>query len=691
MWALLLASRRQDNVHARPTVTPVVSSFARRRVVAWSACAALLAACGSGTSRDLAAGGSSGASGGAGKSSSGGGGSGGPSGDGPRSGGSGGTASASQAGTGGTASGGAGGGAVAGAAGNGSGAAGTGGGGSVTPTKPGVVLGGPLGKEEHPRLVFRKDELATIRARAATPAGVVILQRLRDQIGAVENFFSAAGHCLLWLVTNDKAEADAARATVDKAVSLQLEKVGRFKWSSSTQTIDYGPAVRGVAMAYDLCYDAWPAEYRDGVAEKLADQITKLIAGGGPGYNANSPSSNWNPITHGSAAVAAMAIMGDPKGGDQTANLATLQGRIDGYLSKGVGDHGWGKEGQNYKRFASFEGLFPYFQATGRVLGKDLVSGRSSAEWLVPLWAMEIIPRSGVPSIPHRGPDHGYGDKFDSDGHFALGFPTVPGNYRPAVLWVYNHFVDPNGGKAYDTGLNWKDLSQSAIYSLTNWPFDETEASPNGILPRIVEDKQKGFYAFRSGWNDQDDVLVTLNLNSDPQSPSWQTADTQHILLWGMGANVAFPGPTTASEQGKASHVALKADGSQGTVTGDVGNASRALGVDFSGASGAPALFVLVDRGLSTMPIKATGTVDGNAFTVSGPGGGTLRGTVVAPAGAPIGSDLTVTCDTGCFLVLTAQKGAPPAVKVEGSGLGAKVTVGEQTVTFADGHVSFGK
>jgi hypothetical protein len=43
------------------------------------------------------------------------------------------------------------------------------------------------------------------------------------------------------------------------------------------------------------------------------------------------------------------------------------------------------------------------------------------------------------------------------------------------------------------------------------------------------------------------------------------------------------------------------------------------------------------------------------------------------------------------FVVVTLQRGDPPAVKVEGSGLGAKVTVGKRTVAFDGQKIILGE
>jgi hypothetical protein len=205
--------------------------------------------------------------------------------------------------------------------------------------------------------------------------------------------------------------------------------------------------------------------------------------------------------------------------------------------------------------------------------------------------------------------------------------------------------------------------------------------------------------------------------------------------------------PVNPMGQGRVTHAAFKPDGS-GSLTidmddvyggaegrlysmyGNFRNASafkdlgiravRALAVDYSGASGAPCLFVLIDRvrggkskrwtwnlgspskGAKPGAAAPDVRVDGNAFTIAR-GRGALRGTFVAPAAARVAAEtkevplekeaplkvplIVAQGGDDFFLVATVQdaKAAPPEVKVQGAGLEATVTVGGQTIRF-DGH-----
>ncbi len=166
----------------------------------------------------------------------------------------------------------------------------------------------------------------------------------------------------------------------------------------------------------------------------------------------------------------------------------------------------------------------------------------------------------------------------------------------------------------------------------------------------------------------------------------------------------------------------------------------RSVAVDYSGKSGAPCLIAMVDvaRGaknptwqwqldttLSSFRRKGkripTGTrfpmktekadLEGvtladRSFTIT-KGDASMVGTFVTPSDVELGagkriaswmgfknSQITATAEsiyaTGgdtFFVILTIQEGEPPAVKVDGKGLDAKVTVGKRVIRFEDGHL----
>ncbi len=164
----------------------------------------------------------------------------------------------------------------------------------------------------------------------------------------------------------------------------------------------------------------------------------------------------------------------------------------------------------------------------------------------------------------------------------------------------------------------------------------------------------------------------------------------------------------------------------------------RAFAVDYSGRSGAPCLFVVVDkisgghqklwmwrlndqvvdekRGTVLEPsdLQYT-TVRGNTACVARPDGTSMQLTFISPPGIELAAEKrnivytktynrgqgimsapgiytrTDARDAEFFVVVTIQRGEPPAVKVSGRGMSATVTVGQQTVRFDGEKVILGQ
>ena len=161
----------------------------------------------------------------------------------------------------------------------------------------------------------------------------------------------------------------------------------------------------------------------------------------------------------------------------------------------------------------------------------------------------------------------------------------------------------------------------------------------------------------------------------------------------------------------------------------------RSLAVDYSGKSSAPCLLAVVDKisggGAKIWTWQLGGSekkgeeadsgnlsdtrVRDNAFTIGKPDGATLHGTFIAPRDPKLTAEVRQTFMIGgggsskgktlnrpiagvfgegrdsFFVVVTIQRGEPPAVTVEGSGLNARVTIGKQTVSFDGEKIVLGE
>jgi hypothetical protein len=242
---------------------------------------------------------------------------------------------------------------------------------------------------------------------------------------------------------------------------------------------------------------------------------------------------------------------------------------------------------------------------------------------------------------------------------------------------------------------------------------------------RLFDDRLgNGMFLFRNAYNGPDDLAVQVFAkllgnrgHHGPDSLSYRIYGFDG--MWGVGGgrygkkdegvelyyrsqNTLYPiDPEgqlkTNGERGSVIDYGLNDDGSGfvtlGASRNNVGtqNHTRSVAVSFEPDLGAEACVVVLDTSadgqvwqhctLDTHKVD----VDEHGFTITGPTGNTLRGTVLHPAGAAIrtgrrergsnAGDVThnhwIAIDTGpnALVVLTLQRAgeAPPAVRLEGS------------------------
>jgi hypothetical protein len=211
---------------------------------------------------------------------------------------------------------------------------------------------------EHPRLIFRADEIPTLKQKAQTSQGKVIVRNLKRTLETEIQYagyvptggYHAAGHCFLGLLEDDPASAATAWQIVTKSMANPGQRL-----------LEHSPIVAGVALAYDLCYNQWNQTQQQQVNQWLTLQTLKLIGGDSPKNGWNSYAwSNWNARARGAAGLAAMAILNEPpeyypqdnqffrQPKDAEKLLKIAERNLIRYLDTAIGDRGIGTEGDHY-------------------------------------------------------------------------------------------------------------------------------------------------------------------------------------------------------------------------------------------------------------------------------------------------------------------------------------------------------
>ena len=542
----------------------------------------------------------------------------------------------------------------------------------------------PVAAGEHPRVFFRKGDLDALRRRAATPEGVALVKRLRLLLNGSDgesvparlnpakkayesNGFKAeagtytishaAGFGFLYQLTGEPRYADLARQCVDLALAGQRNADDRYAWVAPGGELRAAPSIGWTAVAYDLCYDAWPADYRRRVA--LAIQDYADTAGGE--WNTpegitlrkmvltprQGPRSNHFGAVAGGCGLAVLAIRGDPgtDGALLEKYLATLERSVVRHLSDGWGDGGYYNEGWGASRVGTQGAFLCFLQALRVAQGHDyLNTGRANASaiTMVPRCALVLGPPGYFPYRSNMGGTYGnpeIGSKeqrsgFSHGGYFSEGFGAIAEAHKPALLWTYNH-VFKAGDEVCDT---LSPYPHRAMLALINWPFDIPERNPADLLPLAIRDSLYDHFVFRNRWQDTNDVVTTVLIRQpDGTKP-------RSVMAWGLGGlRLDFGEPP---RNVKVTHYQPGLDGSASLSAG-----GWAFAVDYSRASGVDAL--LVSTGNEVKPPEPSPKVR------------------------------TITAGRFNVLMLSATSAFPePAVD------GDTLTVGSQRVTFKDGTLA---
>lgn len=599
----------------------------------------------------------------------------------------------------------------------------------------------PVEAGEHPRLIFREGGgLASLKRVAQSEWGRGVVQRMHQALKLMgkatitgrnrevvrEAGYKAAGHGAVYALEGDAVAAMAAKKTA-------LSEVVLYPLKSRLSVMDRLSRLSGAALAYDLCYDAWDQPTRTKVRAFLVEEsravLEKVGASGAQGAPGPEYVTAWA-----TAGLVELAVLGDRKDPEARDRIAACEGAVIEYLRDAVAERGFGLHGESVKQAAFASGILPFVHANRLVLGRDLSKHPAVSAVLVPM-IYQTVPDIGMAIL---GP---VTIAKDRSGLFAMAGSFVPEEERPAVAWLFRCV----GGDKYRGVVR----PHQALYMLGSGLQDVEPAAPQ--WPRFVRSDRAKLALFRTTWRDRDDIVAVLHhgdLRILGMGARWASRRGLHSQKWsdspGAGAMENILGFNTrayrttvqrevpqfeAREGGDLGSVVVSVKGRAERVKSSVTvkkkengkkveveipvpaagpfEGVRSFGVDYTGRSGAPALFVLADRieGAGEAPrewvlhagYKSKFTVDGSTFTIAS-GDVTLVGTAVYP------EDLVFTGESNppwtnfihaetkseqVQVIMTLQRGKAPAVAASADGLAGKVTVGERVIGLSDGRIVF--
>ena len=283
----------------------------------------------------------------------------------------------------------------------------------------------PVVPQEHPRLLFRKADLPALRARAKTPEGQAILQRLRYQLNAgdgrsmaqvfsdfthaymgggyrhhtldepgVYTFSHVVGYGLLYQLTGDQHYADLGRQAMERALAGQRDRDDRYSLLAPGGALRAGPVIGWTAVGYDLCYDGWDPDFRQQITEFIANYhfakgkgpdgtLDELVRGSKP------PGSNHFGMQVGGATLALLAVDQEPGINQEQIDtwLRVAKHSTIRNVSEGFGNGGVFAEGDGTGSMATYISYLASLQAWRNVKGLDMIdNGRSEVPMMTLKW-----------------------------------------------------------------------------------------------------------------------------------------------------------------------------------------------------------------------------------------------------------------------------------------------------------------
>jgi hypothetical protein len=158
----------------------------------------------------------------------------------------------------------------------------------------------PFKNDEHPRILFRKSDIPTLKEKAKAPTGRLAMDKIRSE----DKNATALG--VMYQFTGDKSYAK-------KAIPLVRAKTKeRGAGAFSTGHI-WGERLAYVALAYDLCKDAWDEEFI-GEVQHYLNWITERLIFRPRSVSSKvnwSPNSNYHAWLRGGAGIGSLALVGD--------------------------------------------------------------------------------------------------------------------------------------------------------------------------------------------------------------------------------------------------------------------------------------------------------------------------------------------------------------------------------------------
>lgn len=598
-----------------------------------------------------------------------------------------------------------------------------------------LVLAG-VSAADHPRLLLPQGRLEAIK-QAITVKGSphqLAFAELAKKVKAGDlkawgwseknphysRAYLAGSAAFLHLVSGEKAWAEQAFAV--------LKSIEDSKEGGADAATGYGLARAtvgvGYALAYDWCFATWSDAQRAYVRGKLDAALAAWPSFKHTNLGGNK-ASNWVAVCRGGELL--MLLATNQEKGDR---YGKVRGDLLQHLKVAYGDMGLSNEGVGYVGYgATF--LLPAILAAQSVGDTAFDAELAKKQfWKLPLYTgsaalvttgdtgnKRMFLQSGVSNLA-----------INDEGFASLCLGLVPAAQRAA----YQGFYDKVYGVEHAAGPEWafEWHRWGRVWSMLHYDPAVKSTDPIAALGHGAADTHQGYVAMRNRVQDQDDVLVGLNADSDAKA-GWDIDECFSLGLAAHGVMYFAGSEKTAAGKSGAQTVdtfsTLLVDGKRGSGLGkgigyepqprggyaiaDAGSFFAKLGVtaakrhlfaDFTADGATLSTLDRLEAGAEhdytwqanlgshegDGGIKASsGTESGRPFLLLTSPRGWVKIWVLAPAKATIAARdparITVRgATTDLWLAMRVGTGAPAKAVIAGDGLATTCTIDGTTLRF---------
>jgi PKD repeat protein len=537
-----------------------------------------------------------------------------------------------------------------------------------------------------------------------------------DRISSIWNYgrsFLAMRASLLYAITGDESYAQMAYDALwavhndpDPSNRLPNEGYGLARATVGT----------GFAIAFDLAGSGWSQEQRDYIRFRIVQALNAWESFSHANLTPSHQGSNWVAVCRGAELLMMLSV---DEQVNRAARFNSLKGWLNTHLSN-YGTRGYGQEGNYYVPY-SLRFLIPAAVALRNIGDTTLESALVGQRDL-----HHIAMFGGMFNAAQSSIQWGVGgDGFGAEGFTSLLLGIVPPEQLPYYTWFYDRYrglLNPApAAQKFDSNAG------GDVYALLFYPESLTAQDPAGFFPKGIEDNKGGYY-FRSGWQDANDLIVSLGADTSSHGNAWDEADALQLNILGFGTKftggpassglpdqfnqVLVNGQARASAGATGTREFFQIDGQQGYAIAGGGNKYTGLGVnsayrhllvDFREDGADWAVISTLDDlqststhaytwQLNTQGLPAFSSVEGGVptFTVEGSDGVYLKGWILGPSGVSVETGRSVRASVNAanmrmWVVMAVGKGAAPEAEITGSGLQAQVRLGDRVLSFDGG------